>query len=225
MNNLRGKIVLNHYLDCYEGGRDMRMLYDGLNNCRWVSAKKGKKLFLLARRSINPVLCLPLLLLQVFVLTFPSFPVWFKLVLVSGILIVSFFVYKKQKRELSFLPKRPLAVIDLEKSALSIFRRGVFPGIQIRARRLTVGKEEIEKLEWVYGDAFTITGDRLSLPVIGGGNPGPRTFSALYLHYADKNRGKELLFVAMPLRNRIYRPIVEQLHLKLEYHTGTDVPP
>ena len=219
--DLRGKIVLNHPLDCCEGGRDMRMLCGGLNYCCWVPAKKGKKLFLLANRSFNPVFCLPIpLFLTAFVLFFDD-PLWLKIVVTAVALFIFFFVYARQKKDLSLLPKRPLAVIDLEKSALLIFRRDGFPGIQIHARRLTVGKEEIEKLELVCGDAFTITGDRLSQPFIGGGNPGPRTFSALYLHYADKTRKRELAFVAMPLRNKIYRPIAEGLHLRVEYHLGT----
>ena len=223
--DLRGKFVLNHYVDCDESGQDMRMLSDGLNDCRWVSAKKGKKLFLLARRKVNPVFCLPIPLFFLCFVHFFDNPLWLKITVMAVSLFIFLFVYARRKKDLSLLPKRPLAVIDLEKSTLSIFRRGVFPGIQIRARRLTLKKAEIEKLELVSGDAFTITGDRLSQPFIGGGNPGPRTFSALYLHYADKNRGKELVFIAMPLRNKIYRPLVEQLHLKLEYHIGTDVPP
>lgn len=222
MNKDCKKIILNHEIECYEYGRDMYLLSNGLNYYRWIASAKNKFFFLLPDPKIYQIIFLKtfiFLLFSIYILSF-FLLLWVNIILslfICSILYVS--LMTRLKKELNFLPKQPLAIIDLEKSTISFFRRNNFPGVQIPQNNLTITCKQIKNLELV-SNISVFSGNHEISQIIGHA-----PFFALYLNYSDNNIEKRtLIFVAIRLKRKVYMPIIELLRLRLEKHIGLNIP-
>ncbi len=223
MNNGCRKIILNHEIGCYyEFGNEMFLLNHGLNYYRWTASAEKKRFYLLPDPKLYQIVFLKtfiIFLFSIYILSF-FFLLWVNIILSLSISSVFYVLSKNRlKKILRGLPRHPLAIIDLEKSAISFFRRNNFPGVQIPQNKLTISSQQIENLELV-ADTSVLSWKYEIWQVIGHA-----PYFALFLNYSDNNVKKRILvFVAVRLKRKVYMPMTELLRLRLEHHIGLNIP-